>query len=71
MDPAKITEKEYLNRFNRIQQLDKEKEIKFAQYLGDKAMTEQEIKFEEDLVAELAKARLQALRKGTTGRVNP
>lgn len=41
INPAKIAERQYLNRFTRIQDLDKEKQIKFAQYLGDKAMTQQ------------------------------
>ena len=40
MNPAKIAERDYLNRFSKIQQLDKQKQIKFAQYLGDRAMSE-------------------------------
>ena len=30
MNPAKIAERDYLNRFSRVHDLDKEKEIKFA-----------------------------------------
>ena len=41
INPAKIAEKEYLSKFTRIQELDKEKQIKFSQFLGDKAMTEE------------------------------
>ena len=50
LNPAKIAERDYLNRFSRVQDLDKEKEIKFAQFLGDRAMTEAEIEYEKQLV---------------------
>ena len=39
VNPAKIAERDYQNRFSRIHDLDKEKEIKFSQFLGDRAMT--------------------------------
>lgn len=32
-----------MNRYNRVQEVDKEKEIKFTEYLGDRAMNEQQI----------------------------
>lgn len=41
INPAKIEQREYLNRFTRVQDLDKQKQIKFSQFLGDKAMTEE------------------------------
>ena len=43
INPAKLAEREYLSRFTRVQELDKEKQIKFSQFLGDKAMTESQI----------------------------
>jgi hypothetical protein len=70
MNPAKIAEREYLNRFTRIQDLDKEKEIKFASFLGDKAMTEQEIEFEREVSREMAKVRSNALQNRCINRFN-
>lgn len=40
INPRKLEEKQYLSRFNRVFDLDKQKDIKFSQYLGDKPMTE-------------------------------
>ena len=40
MNPAQVAEREYLNHFNRVQEMDKAKDIKFACYPGDKPMTE-------------------------------
>lgn len=71
LDPAKIAEREYLNRFGIVHDLDKEKDIKFAQYLGDKAMDNNDIEFEQQLTAEIERIRLQALEKRTTGQINP
>lgn len=53
INPAKIDERDYLSRFTRVQDLDKEKEIKFSQFLGDKAMTESEVNSEKELVEEI------------------
>lgn len=39
----KHTEREFLDRFNEVQGLDKEKDIKFLIYNGDKPMTEEEL----------------------------
>lgn len=41
-----VIEREYLNKFSKQQELDKEKDIKFAEYLGDRAMSEEELAFE-------------------------
>lgn len=50
MNPEKIIEREFLSRFSRIQDLDKEKQIKFAQFLGDKPLTEAQIEAEQALI---------------------
>ena len=63
MNPAKIAERDYLNRFTRVQELDKEKQIKFSQYLGDKAMTQQQVQNEKEIVEEIEKIRMKVMER--------
>ena len=71
INPQKIAERDYLNRFTRIQQLDKEKQIKFSQYWGDKAMTEQQIQNEKDIIEEIEKIRMKTMERQCVERYNP
>ncbi len=36
-------QRRFLSRFNRVHQIDKEKEIRFAEFLGDRAMSESQL----------------------------
>lgn len=40
---AHSEERQFMSRYNRVQEVDKEKEIKFTEYLGDRAMNEEQL----------------------------
>jgi hypothetical protein len=40
---ANSEERQFMSRYNRVQEVDKEKEIKFTEYLGDRAMNEEQL----------------------------
>ena len=71
MNVRKIEEKEYLSRYNTIQELDKEKDIKFAEFLGDKAMTEEDLDFLNKIRDEFKSTRLDGIKKISSERYQP
>ena len=50
---ANSEERQFMSRYNRVQEVDKEKEIKFTEYLGDRAMNEEQLQIERSITAEM------------------
>ena len=68
MNARKADERDFMNHYNHVQALDKEKDIKLSEFLGDRAMTEGQIEAHKAIREEIAATRHEAAKVQCTTR---